>query len=181
MSARIALRPRCWWSAAVVLGALGVTGCGDQAKIKELQEKVAALEAEVKELQEKQTAVIEFSRPDKDEEYVASVATAYLNALMAADKGSLRGKLTANLRKSLNDDGMAVDRWIDNFNANKSVYGSCTIEKIVLSPDKDQFIVQGTLNPVYAAMGTPKGSISLVLVKDKGPNKFLIDAASGKP
>jgi hypothetical protein len=71
-----------------------------------------------------------------------------------------------------------VANWVTNWNPGKQ-YKSYLIEKVVLSPTKDEAVIQGTLMPKDE--GNKKGSFSITLVKDKEKNRFLIDASSARP
>jgi hypothetical protein len=192
MSARIPMRWRVLGGAAIALAVLGTTGCDDSAKVKELQEKtaaqdkkIAALEARLKDLEDKQP--VQYSKPEKDDEYVSAVAGAALDALLAGDVSGLRNNLSATLRQAI-DARVQVDifgnrsdevaTWVTSWNPGRQ-YKTYTIEKVVLSPTKDEAVIQGTLTPKEDS--NKKGSFSLTLVKDKEKNKFLIDASSAKP
>jgi hypothetical protein len=184
MSARIPMHLRLLGSAVALVTVLGTTGCGDSVKVKELQERTAALEAKIKEIEER--VPVQYVKPDKDDEYATAVAGTALDSLLAGDVASVRGSLTPKLQKGVEADALpdffgnkpdAVATWVVKWNPDK-LSKSYTIEKVVVSPTKDEIIVQGWLKFVD---GTRRGSFSITLVKDKEKNKFLIDAGAAKP
>jgi hypothetical protein len=178
--------------AAVVLAVCTSGGC-DTAKLKEqeekvaaLQDKVTALEARVKDMEDKWP--VQYSKPDKDDEYVTAVAGAMIDALLAADVSGIRNNLSPSLKQAI-DAKITVDpfygtksdevaKWVTAWNPN-GAYKAYTIEKVVLSPTKDEAVIQGNLTPKNDA--AKKGSFSITLVKDKEKSKFLIGASSAKP
>jgi len=184
MSARFSTFVRVLGGAAFVLAVFSSSGCDDAAKIKELQDKTAALEAKVKELEERMP--VQYVKPDKDDEYATAVAGAAVDSLLAGDVASLRGLFSAKLLKGAEEVVQpdffghkedAVQVWVTKWNGNK-LYKSYTIEKVVVSPTKDEIIVTGTL--ISKDDPSKKGSFSITMVKDKEKGKFLIDAGSAK-
>jgi hypothetical protein len=192
--------PQCFrvsGGTAVLLAVLALTGCDDSAKVKELQEKAAEQDSKLAEQNKKLAALearltdlegklpIQYSKPDKDDEYVSAVAGAALDALMAGDVSAVRKSISPKLEESIKKQDVIdffgnrqdyLPTWVQNWNPGQR-YKSYSIEKVVLSPTKDEAIVQGSLSKDDGK----KGSFSLTLVKEKEKNKFLIDASSAKP
>ena len=188
MFGRIPMCLRVLGGTVVLMAVLATAGCDDSAKLKELQDKTAALEARVKELEEKQAApTVHQTKPDKDDEFVIATAAAALEALLAGDASGLRGNVSTKLMQAIDAEAPVdflsqqkvdpVKTWIGKWN-NKQ-YKSYTVEKVIYSPTKDQVVVQGTLIPKVES--NPKGSFSITLVKEKDNPKYVIDACSGKP
>jgi outer membrane murein-binding lipoprotein Lpp len=188
MSARFPTFVRVLGGAAFVLAVFSSSGCDDPAKVKALEDKVTALEEKITELESK--IPVQYVKPDKDDEYATAVAGAAVDSLLAGDVASLRGNLTAKLLKGIEAEmpveflsqqrGDGIPSWVGKWNPSKA-YKSYTIEKVVVSPTKDEIIVTGMLIPKAESAEQKKGSFSLTMFKDKDKGKFMIDAGSAKP
>jgi hypothetical protein len=189
MSVRIPLCFRVLIGLAFV-AVVGTVRADDPATVKQLQDTVATLQKQIAVLEAK-VAALEKQAKDPatksnkvDEEYVKTMAGALLDSLLAGDSAGLRNKFTKkmeigieNLFKEgrLHDD--EVDKWVMNWNQ-KMQYKTNMIDKVVVSPDKDEIIVTGTFMGKEAA---DKATFTLTLVRDKtNVNKWLVDAVAVK-
>ncbi len=162
------------------LAVLGVAGCDDSAKVKQLEERIAGLETRITDLEAKQAVAVTYTKPDKEDEFIIATAGSMIDALLAGETTAVRGNLSARLTKAIKDQEFITDgvqEWVARWNANKQ-FSTYTVDKVVFSPNKDEAVLTGTLTRKESG---PKGSFSITLVKDKDKNKYLIDAGSAKP
>jgi hypothetical protein len=169
--------------ALVLLTAVGTARADDPTTTTQLQETVARLEKKIADLEARVAALEKQAKaePGKgDDEYLKTQAGAVLDSLMAGDSPGLKNKFTKNMelgidsfwKEGLNHDNEVI-KWVENWNKTAK-FKTHAIEKVVVSPDKAEAVVTGTLIGKEPA---DKATFTLTLVKDKAnANKYLVDA-----
>jgi hypothetical protein len=174
--------PRSFTCLAVLAVFCVISGCApadDHATVANHEKKIADLEARVAAL-EKQPK-LDPKPLSNEEEYGKQKGGAFLDALLIGDAAAVRGAITVKLLKAINfnweidsfQHNVAVDDWVHKSNPMKQ-FKSYTIDKVVVSPAKDEIVLSGSVAGKNQAGQAVNGTFAMTLVKEK--DKYLLDA-----